>query len=433
MVSSSLVLEIVGILALSLLVYYLFHSFFSYRLHLQALKKTEEKEVQSDFVMRTFQDSIRQLKEKEEALEELRKAAEDHADRVGSFNEKILQSVPSGVLTVNCDKIITTFNKAAGVILDLSPGSILKKPYKTVFEKNGKMIFFLEETLKNKQDMLRQECEIDRPDGKKIWLGLNTSLLRDNEDQIIGVTIVFTDLTEKKVMEEQIALKKRLTMMGEMSAWIAHEFRNYTGTILGFSRLLEKRVTEDPEAREMISEITDELSAMERLITELLSYSKKREINATEVSLTSLIEKTLKPFSENKPDTRVKLGSTFENELPMVELDPILMRQAFSNLIQNALEGIEADGVVHVTVFRRSKERVQIEVTDNGCGISQEVLVKVLLPFFTTKESGTGLGLALVHKIVLSHNGQITLESLVGKGTTVTIVLPIHQKHLQKY
>ncbi len=429
MTSSPQLLITAGIIGLALLVYYLLRSFFSYRLHLKELKKVGEKEEQSDFIMKTFQDLIRQLKEKEEALEEMRKAAEAHADRVGSFNEKILQSVPSGVLTVNCDKIITTFNKAAGVILDLSPDSILQQPYKTVFEKNEKMIYFLEETLAKEQDMIRQECEIDRPDSKKIWLGLNTSLLRDSDGQIIDVTIVFTDLTEKKEMEEQIALKKRLTMMGEMSAWIAHEFRNYMGTILGFSRLLEKRLEEDPEAGEMICEITDELSAMERLITELLSYSKKREINATLISLPLLIEKSIKSFAENKRYAAAKLGSTFEHELPMIELDPTLMRQAFSNLIQNALEVIKADGVVHVTVFRRSREKVQIEVTDDGNGISKEVIDKVLLPFFTTKENGTGLGLALAHKIVLSHNGHITIESLEGKGTTVTIVLPIHQKH----
>lgn len=429
MTSSPLLLEIVGILGLILVAYYLLRGFVSSRSHLKALKKVEEKGVQSDFVLKTFQDSIRQLKEKEGVLERMRKEAEDQADRVGSFNEKILQSVPSGVLTVNCDKVITTFNKAAGFILDLSLESTLEKPYKMVFEKNIKMIYFLEETLKNEQDMLRQECEIDRPDGKKIWLGLNTSLLRDIDEQIIGVTIVFTDLTEKKVMEEQIALKKRLTMMGEMSAWIAHEFRNYMGTILGFSRLLERRLETDPEAQSMIFEITSELSAMEKLITELLSYSKKREINATTISLPSLIEKTVKSFTENPRYASAKLGTTFEKALPMIELDPTLMRQAFSNLIQNALEVIEEGGLVHVTVFRRSKDKVQVEVTDDGSGISQELLGKVLLPFFTTKESGTGLGLALSHKIVLSHNGHITIESLEGKGTTVTIVLPVDQKH----
>ncbi len=429
MIPSPLLLISAGIIGLSLLTYYFLRSLFPTRLRLKKLKKVGEKEGQSDFMMKTFQDLIRQLKEKEEDLETMRKAAEDHADRVGSFNEKILQSVPSGVLTVDCDLIITTFNKAAGSILKLSPEAILHQPYQAVFEKNGKMIYFLEETLEKKQDMLRQECEINRPDGKKIWLGLNTSLLRDTEEEMIGVTIVFTDLSEKKLMEEQIALKKRLSMMGEMSAWIAHEFRNYTGTILGFSRLLEKRLTEDSEAKEMISEITDELSAMERLITELLSYSKKREINATAISLPSLIEKSIQSFAENKRYTSENLRTTFQNALPMIDLDPTLMRQAFSNLIQNALEGIENEGLVHVTVFRRSSEKVQIEITDDGCGISNEVIGKVLLPFFTTKESGTGLGLALAHKIVLSHNGHLTIESLVGKGTTVTIVLPIHQKH----
>jgi two-component system, NtrC family, sensor histidine kinase AtoS len=423
--SSSVILA--GIVGLSLLSYWLFRSFLSSRTDIKKLKIGGVKEEQSDFVMKTFQDLIRQLKDKEEVLEAMRKAAEAQADRVGSFNEEILQSVPSGVLSVDCDKIITTFNKAAGIILDLSPEQTLRCQYQIIFAKSRKMIYFMEETLRKQQDMLRQECEIDRSDGKKIWIGLNTSLLRGTDGQIIGVTLVFTDLTEKKLMEEQIALKKRLTMMGEMSAWIAHEFRNYTGTILGFSRLLEKRLEADDEGLEMISEITDELYAMEHLITELLSYSKKREINATPVALPVLIEKVIKPFLENKSYAQIDLRTTVDNQLPMVELDPTLMRQAFSNLIQNGLEVVKEGGLVHLSVLRRSNKKVQIEVKDNGSGISKEVIGRVLLPFFTTKENGTGLGLALAHKIVLSHNGHMEIESLEGSGTTVTIVLPIHQ------
>lgn len=421
-------LKVFGVIGTGIFGYSLIRTYFSSQAIVKKEKEKPEAKGKSDFVLHTFQGLIQELKEKEEELERLRRAAEDHAIRVESYNENILQSVPSGVLTVNRAKIVTTFNHAAGTILDLPETAVLHHSYEDVFGKNQKMVLLLTETLEKEVDMLRQECEIERSAGKKIWLGLNTSLLRDRDEKIIGATLVFTDLTEKKMLEEQVALKKRLTMMGEMSAWVAHEFRNYMSTILGFARLLGKKLEEDDSRQEMILSITNELSAMERLITELLSYSRKREIRTTPTSLTALIDPIVKHFSEMETHAEASLTASFEADLPEIDLDPTLMRQAFSNLIQNALESLDKGGAIHITVFSRTAQRIQIEIADTGGGIAEEHLDKVLLPFFTTKEKGTGLGLALVHKIVLSHNGHMTVESLLGKGTTFVIVLPVHQR-----
>ncbi len=420
-------MKVFGVLGIGLFGYSLIRTYFSSQPIVNKEKKKPDTDGRSDFVLDTFQGLIQELKEKEEELERLKAAAEEHAGRVESYNENILQSVPSGVLTVNRKKTITTFNHAAGTILDLPEASVLNRSYEDVFGENQKMVLLLTETLDKEVDMLRQECEVERSAGKKIWLGLNTSLLRDRDEKIIGATLVFTDLTEKKMLEEQVALKKRLTMMGEMSAWVAHEFRNYMSTILGFARLLEKKLDGDKVKQEMILSITNELAAMEHLITELLSYSRKREIRATPTALSGLIEPIIKQFSEMEAHAQAGLTVSIEEGLPDIELDPILMRQAFTNLIQNALESIGQGGAIHLTVFSRTAQRIQIEIADTGSGISEEHLDKVLLPFFTTKEKGTGLGLALVHKIVLSHNGHMTVESLEGKGTTFVIVLPVYQ------
>ncbi len=268
----------------------------------------------SGFVINTFEGLIQELKAKEEALEILKKAAEDRAVNIESYNENILQSVPSGVLTFNCEKVITTFNPAAEKILDLPPDQVLEKSYETIFEHNPKMTYFLNKTLERAQDILRQDCMIEQTDGKKMWLGLSTSLLRDRHEKIIGATLVFTDLTEKKMLEEQVELKKRLVMMGEMSAWVAHEFRSYMGTILGFARLLEKKLDEGDERQPMITSITDELLSMEHLITELLSYSKKTVIAPTPTLLTDLLERIKDQFDAGGqyPEiSRNRLGSLF--------------------------------------------------------------------------------------------------------------------------
>lgn len=407
--------------------YYLLRSFSTRSNQEEELESTSE----TGFMIDTFQGLIQQLKQKEQELERLKREAEDHAKSVESYNENILQSVTSGVLTFNCEKKVTTFNAAAGDILNLSPGWAMQRSYEDVFGKNNKMVSLLDETLQEEKEGLRQECEVERSDGKKIWLGMNTSLLRDRKDQLIGAILIFTDLTEMKMLQDQVELKKRLTVMGEMSAWIAHEFRNYMATIFGFSRLLSKKIEGNDPGQGMIKAITNELSAMERLITELLSYAKKTALHYDSVALVPLLEEIREQFITTGSYPHIQWSFSFPERMPEILLDPLLIRQAFSNLIQNALEAMEEEGTLCLAVALRPAGAVRIEISDTGPGISRENLDKVFLPFFTTKQKGTGLGLALVHKIILSHNGQISIESAEGKGTTFMITLPLRTQPVE--
>jgi len=392
--------------------------------------RSENLATETGFVMHTFQGLIQQLKEKEQDLERLKGRAEEYAKNVESYNENILQSVTSGVLTFNCERRITTFNAAAGMILHLSPEAVLGKSYEVVFGGNDKIARLLRETVDCGKEVAREECEVERSDGKKIWLGLNTSVLRDRNNTTIGATLVFTDLTEMKMLQDQVELKKRLTVMGEMSAWIAHEFRNYMGTILGFSRLLSKKIDPNDACQEMIKAIMAELSAMERLITELLSYGRKAVIHPVPTAIAPLIEELKEQFvsSGSYPNVRWFLSL---KESPEIAVDPTLIRQAFSNMIQNALEAMQGGGEIHIHMQGRPAGVLEVKIADTGPGIATEHIDKIFLPFYTTKEKGTGLGLALVHKIILAHNGQISVESTEGGGTTFTIHLPLYMPPLK--
>jgi PAS domain S-box-containing protein len=394
-------------------------------------KTPVENESETGFVIDTFQGLIQQLKQKEQALERLKGEAEDHAKSMESYNENILQSVTSGVLVFDCEKTVTTFNTAAGEILKVSPEWAVEKSYEAIFGKNRKMTLLLDETLQEEKEGFRLECEVERPDGRKIWLGMNMSLLRDRNDQMIGAILIFTDLTQMKLLQDQVELKKRLAVMGEMSAWIAHEFRNYMATIFGFARLLSKKMEGNDPRQGMINSITNELSAMERLITELLSYGRKTALHTAAVALVPLLEELREQFVATGSYSHIRWSFSFREHIPDISLDPLLIRQALSNLIQNALEAMEDEGILHLRVDLRPEGMVRIEITDTGRGISKENLDKVFLPFFTTKEKGTGLGLALVHKIILSHNGQIFIESIEGKGTTFMINLPLRTQPVE--
>lgn len=424
-----LFIKFFGTLGAGVFLYYLFRFFVVPRR--SDPNEIENAQAETNFVIGTFQNLIQQLKQKELELERLKGVAEERAKRVESYNENILQSVTSGVLTFNRERKITTFNAAAGAILNLSTEQAMGKSLEDVFRKNKKITQLLEETLFQEKEGNRQECEVEKGDGGKIWLGMNTSVLRDRNNETIGATLVFTDLTEMKMLQDQIELKKRLAVMGEMSAWVAHEFRNYMGTILGFSKLLSKRIDAADPKQQMIQAITNELSAMERLITELLAYGKRTAINPVPVSLTSVLQDLKEQFIATGAYSQIRWRIFFPRGLTEIELDPVLIRQAFSNLIQNALEAMKGKGEIGIDISTRPEGTVQVKISDSGQGISKENVEKIFLPFFTTKEKGTGLGLALVHKIILSHSGQISVESTEGKGTVFTVALPVHLQTLQ--
>ncbi|HET6370119.1 MAG TPA: ATP-binding protein [Nitrospiria bacterium] len=372
-----------------------------------------------------FHGLIAKLKEKEEELQRLKHSAEERAHEVENYNENILQSVTSGVITLDREMKITTINAAAESILCLKCDEALAKSGEGIFGEKSAVMLLLRKAASDGTIVSRQELELERASGERIWVGISISLLRDRRGSIIGTTLVFTDLTEIKKLQEQVEVKKRLTVLGEMSAWIAHEFRNYMGTILGLARLLSKGSSEGQQ-QAMVQSIIEELSAMDRLITELLSYGKKTELHLEAISLREFIGEVVQSFEAAGKCDRVGIRIDVPQGIPSVSIDPVLMRQALSNLIQNALEssGGALGGEIRITAWQRPSE-VVLEISDNGEGIPREHLEKIFLPFFTTKEKGTGLGLALVHKIVMSHNGRIEARNREEGGASFALTLPI--------
>jgi PAS domain S-box-containing protein len=371
---------------------------------------------EGQFMMSTFQELIAQLKQKEQELEQLRAQADERARQVESYNENILQSVTSGVVTIDGEGKITRFNAAAGEILNLSPERVEGMPYTAIFGNDPSLTAMLQSP-KTRQ---RREWRLRRADGKSVWLGLTLSDLHDSQRRPLGTAVVFADLTEIKALQDRVELKQRLALMGEMSAWIAHEFRNDIGTIFGFSKLLAKQLGPDHPGQEKIGAIHREIFGMERLITEMLSYAKTDEVQTTSLDLAALLRELADTFGQASPDIRWQLHVE-EVALP---LDPTLIRRAFSNLIQNAIEAMGGSGGVTIRLVRQAEGMTQARISDTGPGIAPEHLDRIFAPFFTTKEKGTGLGLALAHKIILAHNGRISADNLPDGGSTFTVDFP---------
>lgn len=387
-----------------------------YRRQLGVQKETPEKAGETAFIINAFHEVTKKLKEKEKELERLKSLAEQRAENVESYNENILQCVTSGVMTFDKECRLTTINRAAEEMLGMERGQELGKSCGKLFNDSGVQNAVLA-TLEKKAPSARMEAMLERPSGT-LWLGYNTAVLTDGHGSALGVILSFSDLTEVKRLQEQMELRERLTALGEMSAGIAHELRNPMAVISGYLNLLTKKA--DPAGRETIRNITKEINGMNRIIGDLLTFARPASLNRVKVNIKEMLEGCLATVLQAS-GTGLRVETAVNIEAVTASVDEVLMRQAFTNLIQNAVEAMPEGGTLTIKV-EKTKE-LKIMIHDTGAGVPEENMKKIFLPFFTTKDRGVGLGLALVHKIILSHGGRIEAES-DEKGTTFTVILP---------
>jgi two-component system sensor histidine kinase PilS (NtrC family) len=384
-------------------------------------KKNSEREDESQvgFVVDTFHELVSKLKDKERELEVLRQEAEDRAIALEGYNEDILQSVPSGVMSFDEEIKITKVNHSAEKILEIKGEKAIGKYHTDVLNKP------ITDLLTNKSFIERGQISYLTPSGKKIWLGLTLSPLKDAGGKTIGQILVFTDLTHLKAVESQMELRARLSSLGELSAGIAHELRNPMGVIAGYTKLLSKKG--DKSSMTIVDAISKEISVMDRIISDFLSFAKPTELTISDIELKNIIENCIETVTGERKNINLELDI---DGLPVIKGDEIFLRQAFTNLIQNAVESMPQGGdlVIKSSVMKTPEgDFLDISLSDTGHGIAENLIDKIFLPFFTTKERGTGLGLAIVHKIIISHGGSISVDSS-DKGTAFHIKLPLDRE-----
>jgi signal transduction histidine kinase len=236
-----------------------------------------------------------------------------------------------------------------------------------------------------------------------------------------GAICLFSDLTSVVALEEQLRLKEALARLGELTAGLAHEFRNGLATVHGYARLLEPDRLPDAERR-YVEGIREETQALNEVVTNFLRFARPHPIVFAPVDLHALILRA----AEDTPAATVSLHGTFHT----ISGDDVLLRQAFSNLFRNSAEAcasVARSAMINVVAgIDPRTHTVQIAVSDNGPGIPAEALDKVFQPFFTMRRGGTGLGLAIVQKVIVSHNGRIVAANHPDGGAHFIIGFPLH-------
>jgi signal transduction histidine kinase len=274
--------------------------------------------------------------------------------------------------------------------------------------------------------MRRRTVRLDATPERTIHLGVTVSPITDAHGNPRGAICLFADLTDIVDLEEQLRLKDSLAQVGELTAGIAHEFRNGLATIHGYARLLDlERMP--PDTRTYVQGIRDETDALGAVVRNFLNFAKPAELVLGTVDTLALAQRA---GDEIRGDAKAHDGSvTVDGKGTVVQGDEVLLRQALSNLCRNALEACLEAGVQPHIVVESSVDAAQhvarISVVDNGPGIDPKIASRIFRPFVTTRARGTGLGLALVQKIVVTHNGRVAVQAEPGGGTRFTITLPL--------
>ncbi len=391
-----------------------------------------------EFVTQTFQRMIDVLKTKETELSRLYAAEQERAQHLERYQEDILGSITSGVMSCRPDGTIAIFNKTAQQIFGYREAEVLGRTCAEAFGPDAPLTRVVRDGLERGRAHSRLEFTVKRRDGASRWIGLSSSVLWDKEGKDVGLTVLLTDLTEIMLLRRQVLLKESLATLGEMSAGIAHEFRNSLGAIRGFVRLLQRSLGEEAKGGDHVRDILAEIEELEVVLKEFLSFARPVQLQLAQVSLGALLEEAVASCREEIERAGIALSRHLPAEPVQVWLDPTLIKQALVNLIRNACEAMPAGGTLTVGAglvpgeaaeggAGEGEEReqwVELLVADTGMGIPSADQERVFTPFYTTKDSGTGLGLALVQKTVVAHGGRIDLESTEGVGSLFRVLLP---------
>ena len=362
-------------------------------------------------------------------------------DQLDLLHRSIIESVDTGILAVDLHGHIKSFNRGAEKITGFLRSEIIDKKIDDVFPVLSKML--------NKDGQWMQGSRFEAADLGKI-LGCSASPLVDGNREKIGNILIFQDLTVIKEMEGQIEKNKRLAFIGEMAAGLAHEIRNPLASISGPIQMLSKDLRLDETDRRLMQIILSGKDRLEGFVKDFLllarpKQSERKDIDAKVIIIDEVLE-SLRFSPEWREDIEVIKNLCSQTSIYGNKAE---IRQVIWNIISNAVQAMPGGGILKIETtpypplsegkslpipplvkggkggFVDRKQYLEIRISDNGCGIEQKDQDRVFEPFYTTKENGTGLGMAIVNRIVESHMGKIRIKSKPGKGTDCIVLLPI--------
>jgi PAS domain S-box-containing protein len=350
---------------------------------------------------------------------------------LASYTDNILRSIAAGVLTLDRDGHVLTWNKAAEDITSIEAAKVAGLHFSAVIEQldispsdRTQILSAIEQVMDTGDKYLGYKLEYHGLDGDVAYINMNIAQLRDHVGEMLGLVIIFEDVTREIKMENEMRRISELAAIGQLAASIAHELRNPLSSIKGAAQYIRKEYEDHTLMCEFLDIIIEEVNVLNKITTEFLDFARPTRFNLKEADVNDVLFRLLQFMQMDISKHSVQVEHSLAYDVPRVIADDKQLEQVFRNIILNALQAMPEGGKLSV-VTSSEPDGVSIAVSDSGIGITDEQMKQIFVPFFTTKTKGTGLGLAIVQKIVENHGGRVRVKSRVGEGTTFQVYLPL--------
>lgn len=337
---------------------------------------------------------------------------------------KVVEHLPSGVILVDRNGRIFAANNFGAAILGSHTYELMGKDIRRLFRiREGDTLW---KAMRSRDPSTRMEHVVQIASGETVVLGLSTAPYGLPDDEDAGVVLIFQDISDRKRLQEQLRRTDNLAVLGAMAAGMAHEIRNPLASILSGVQILGTLPPDDPRAVKHQETIVQQITRLNGIIRDLLTLGRPAMPKKRPYQAKLPISRALETIASQAEENKIQLLISIPDNLPLLLGDAAQIEQVMLNLFLNAIEAMPEGGELRVSVRgQRNTRSIEIEVADTGKGIQDEDLPNVFTPFFSTRAEGSGLGLSVCNRIISDHKGQLDLSTIPGKGTRVTLVLPV--------
>lgn len=348
-----------------------------------------------------------------------------------AYYEDLLGSLQDGLVVVDRELRVTSLNPAAEELLGISATTAHGKPLASALGDSSALIALVDRAMETGRAHAEHEASVVTSLGRASVSAI-ASPLADQSGEARGGVLLLRDVTRIRELEEQVRRAERLTALGTLVTGIAHEIRNPLMGVRGAAQLIQAESTFPPALKEYTDIIIREVDRLNSLVEGMLAFALPSPPRVVECNVNQILEEILALEEPVLMRRGITVGRIYDPQVPLIAADPDQIRQVFLNLIRNGAEAMERGGVLTLeTEYERRSPRcfglsvAVVRVIDQGPGLSPEARQHLFDPFFTTKPKGTGLGLALCHRIVGDHRGSIELHDADGGGCAATVLLPL--------
>ncbi len=350
------------------------------------------------------------------------KGSQSRLRHIEAFRDILISSLPVGLIATDNNGKVILYNKFSQEFTGIAEENAMDAD-SSIFHHLPEISEAFAESIRKPTETFQKEIQVESEAGENHTLQLTRLSIVDREDKFVGTLLMMQDLSQVKKLEEDLRRSERLAALGKMAAGVAHELRNPLSSIKGLALVLRSRFLEENSDRETATILVQEVERLNRSISELLDYARPQQLKKVNFDIDKLLNKAVSLMRIDAETAGVELRTNFEESLPTVNGDEDKLTQVLLNLLLNGIQAMEGGGTLDVHAGATDR-KIEIVVTDSGCGISEKDLGRVFDPYFTTKPDGTGLGMAMSAKIIEEHGGEIRLQSKAEQGTSVIIEIP---------